>query len=118
MKMLVSRNTLKKKILIICFAFLSASAFCQNVNFFTKAKPDMSLSAGLSLWLKSDLHSGPCAFDTSFTADCKELYFDCGGQFQPHALDFTGNLYYMPTFFNKFRAGLGFGPKALVVRQD
>ena len=109
MKMFISKKSLKKNLLLFCFIFFSASAFCQKVNFFTKGKADMTLSGGLSLFLKSDLHNGPFTFDTSFSADCKELYFDCGSSFQPHGCDFTGNVFYMPTFFDKFRAGLGFG---------
>ena len=109
MKMTACKKICKRNFLIICFMFFSFSAFCQNVNFFTKGKPEMSLSSGLSLWLKNDLHAGPFAFDSSFSADCKELYFDCGTLFQPHTFDFTGNVFYMPTFFGNFRAGLGFG---------
>ena len=87
----------------------AAPAFCGSVNLFTNARPDMTASVDLSACLKRDLRTAPFIMDSRFSADFKELYFDCGSALQDQKFDFTTNVFYMPTFLEKFRAGLGFG---------
>lgn len=101
--------SLKKKITTICLLFLSFSAFCSTVNFFTTEKQEMALAAGFTACFKNDLKVEPIFISSSYYADYKELYMDCGFAIQNQKMDFTSNVFYMPTFFDLFRAGLGFG---------
>lgn len=103
------KNDLRKKLLILCMLLFAAPAFCGSVNLFTNARPDMTASVDLSACLKRDLRAAPFILDSRFSADFKELYFDCGSALQDQKFDFTTNAFYMPTFLEKFRAGLGFG---------
>ena len=103
------KNDLRKKLLILCMLLFAAPAFCGSVNLFTNARPDMTASVDLSACLKRDLRTAPFIMDSRFSADFKELYFDCGSALQDQKFDFTTNVFYMPTFLEKFRAGLGFG---------
>lgn len=101
--------SLKKYILIVCMFLFASPAFCGTVNLFTEGRPDMTACIGVSGCLKRDLRSAPFILDSSFSADFKELYFDCGSALQNQKFDFTTNVYYMPTFYGKFRSGLGIG---------
>lgn len=103
------KNNIKKNVLLICLLFFAFPAFCGSVNLFTNARPDMTASVGISGCLKRDLRAAPFILDSRFSADFKELYFDCGSALQDQKFDFTTNVFYMPTFFEKFRAGVGAG---------
>lgn len=99
----------KKAITVIFLLLISVSAFCSSVNFFTTGKPDMTLTAGFTTSFKNDLKTEPFIVNSSFSLDFNELYMDWGSALQNKKFDFTGNVFYMPTFFNLFKAGLGFG---------
>lgn len=103
------KNDLRKKLLILCMLLFAAPAFCGSVNLFTNARPDMTASVGISGCLKRDLRAAPFIMYSRFSADFKELYFDCGSALQDQKFDFTTNIFYMPSFLEKFRAGFGFG---------
>jgi len=96
-------------LLFIFQAFtLAAQTEDRAVNFFTPAKPVITAQWGSAFPFKGDLRNPSPSEDFIISADFKELRFDAGLKYQNEQLDFTNNLYYMPTFNNAFQAGFGF----------
>ena len=101
-------NRKTRLFLIILIFSLFSFSLNAHVNFFTPERPALTLQGGLSAPFRGDLRNHEPAFDTSFSADFKELYLDSGIKYQNNQFDFTSRAFYTPTFFNAFQAGLGF----------
>ena len=98
----------KKVILIfVSFIFMLASCFSEAIHWFTPDKPEIQNTFVIPLSLKSDLQNETFGFENYNSFDFKELYLDCGLSLQKEKFNFTTGVYYMPLFFNTFRAGVG-----------
>ncbi len=104
----VCRFFLLSLLLFVFQAFsLTAQSKVQSINFFTPEKPVITAQWGIAFPFKCDLRNPSPSEDFIISADCKELRFNAGIKYQAEQLDFTNNLYYMPTFNKAFQAGLG-----------
>ena len=81
------KRSIKKYVLIISILLFTVPAFCGTVNLFTEGRPDMAASVGVSGCLKRDLRAAPFILDSGFSADFKELYFDCGSALQSNKFE-------------------------------
>ena len=98
----------KKVFILLSILVLSAKCFAQKINLFTYEKPELTASAALSFAPKRDMGTPLVGLESTFSADFKELYLKTGFAFQNSRFDFAGSFNYMPTFFNRFRIGIGF----------
>ncbi len=91
--------------------FLSFSLTAQTqkkaVNWFTDEMPALSAQWAFSVPFAKDLRMHSPAEDFKLAADFRELRIDSGFKYQCKQFDLTSRLFYMPTFFNSFQAGVG-----------
>lgn len=104
----------KRKTSFFLFIFI-LSFFCSKltaqsnkiVNWFTPQTPELSAQWGGSYPFVKDLRKLSPSTDFRISADFHEVLVDAGIQFQSQQIDVTNRVFYMPTFFNSFQAGLG-----------
>ena len=94
--------------LISAIFSLGSFVYAQKVQLFSQTMPDLSIQWGTTFPIQRDLRNPIPAEEIIFAADFKELRADAGLKYQTDQFDFTNHIFYMPTFYNSFQAGLGF----------
>ena len=79
----------------------------KKIVWFHTIEPEHSITWAQSIPLKKDLRANSPAEQMIFAYDAKEIRVDAGFQYQSNQFDFATHIFYMPTFYNTFQAGIG-----------
>ena len=79
----------------------------KKIVWFHTVDPEHSITWAQSIPIKKDLRANSPAEQIIFAYDAKEIRLDAGFQYQADQFDFATHLFYMPTFYDTFQAGIG-----------
>lgn len=99
---------MKKIVCVLSTLFFSILLFAKPVNFFTPCIPKIEIQPSINVNLIADSKDDGLGISTIAHFDMKELVWDAGINYVNNQFDFTTQVIYWPTFFEKINFGVGF----------